>query len=55
MTNQDNTPTIIISRAEYNRLLQRDLMLLALEHSGVDNWDGYGDAQDLMDEWEGED
>lgn len=39
---------------ENRELKKRDLKLEALEQAGVDNWDGYGDAMDLLAEWNGE-
>lgn len=49
MAGTDNTVTI--SRKEYEELKKRDLKLTALEHSGVDNWDWYGDAMDQYQTW----
>ena len=46
--------TIIVSRNEYFKLQERDNFLSALEAAGVDNWDGYGDAQDILEEWDNE-
>ena len=37
--------TITISTEEYRRLQGAVCELEALEHMGVDNWCGYGDAQ----------
>jgi len=42
--------TVTISKKEYEALLDRDQFLSALERAGVDNWEGYGYAQDLLDE-----
>lgn len=39
-----------ISQEEYEELLQSDRKLCALERAGVDNWEGYDFAIDLMDE-----
>lgn len=39
--------TITISLQEYNELIKDSEFLLALRHAGVDNWEGYGYAQDL--------
>lgn len=33
---------------EYKYLLERNSILKALEQAGVDNWDGYSYAQELM-------
>jgi hypothetical protein len=46
--------TITINKREYNQLLKDQLMLQALEETGVDNWSGYDDAvecyQELLEE-----
>lgn len=36
--------TIVISKSEYETLKRAQLQLIALEQSGVDNWDWYGEA-----------
>lgn len=36
--------TVTISRAEYERLQERDDWLSCLEAAGVDNWDGMDEA-----------
>lgn len=46
--------SITISKKEYDSLKDSALLLQALEQSGVDNWDWYGDAMDLYREWKGE-
>lgn len=38
-----------ISKKEYESLLNDSQWLCALEAAGVDNWDGYEDAQDAME------
>lgn len=43
---------ITITKKEYERLIDADLFLNCLKACGVDNWQGYGDAVDMM---EGED
>lgn len=43
--------TVTISEKEYHELLDRDQFLSALEAAGVDNWDGFGEAVDLVKEW----
>jgi hypothetical protein len=40
--------TITIKRKEYTRLQERDQWLECLEAAGVDNWDGYEYAQELL-------
>lgn len=42
-----NEETVTITKLEYEKLKDRDLFLTALEHAGVDNWDWYGEAQDI--------
>ena len=37
-----------------DELEDRDLFLTALENSGVDNWEWYGEAQDLYEEYQNE-
>lgn len=39
---------VTISRKEYDRLLEAEAKLLALEAAGVDNWSGYGDAMEQL-------
>ena len=39
---------------ENTKLDKRDDFLTALESAGVDNWQGYEHAQDIMEEWENE-
>lgn len=38
-----------ISKDEYEALLERDKKLRALEGAGVDNWEGYDYAMELLD------
>ena len=42
--------TITISTKEYEDLLEDSKFLDALRQAGVDNWEGYSFAQDLLDE-----
>ena len=44
--------TITISLSEYDELHEASDKLNALEQAGVDNWEGYGVAMDLLEEWE---
>lgn len=39
-----------IPEAEYNELVKQSMILAALEAGGVDNWDGYDDAIEDLDE-----
>jgi len=38
-----------ISKKEYERLLEDSQWLCALEAAGVDNWEGYEEAQDALE------
>ena len=49
-----NKETVTITKEEYENLQERDDFLCALEAAGVDNWDGYSEAQQLLREWYGE-
>lgn len=42
----------LTERNEY--LEERDSLLCALESAGVDNWSGYDQALELLDEWNDE-
>lgn len=39
---------VVIPLKEYEELVERDNFLTCLESMGVDNWVGYGDAQEMM-------
>jgi hypothetical protein len=39
---------------ENNQLWDRDQFLCALEAHGVDNWGGWGDAMETVDQWNSE-
>ncbi len=39
-----NAQFIEITRAEHERLIERDAFLSALQAAGVDNWEGYSEA-----------
>lgn len=41
--------TITISKAVYEDMLEDIAFLRALEAAGVDNWEGFGIAQDMLD------
>lgn len=48
-------PTIQIPESEYKRLLKEHRLLIALRSAGVDNWDGWDTAMDMLNgEDEGE-
>ena len=44
--------TITISKEKHRRLLRDSLILAYLEVAGVDNWEGYEEAQRMMREHE---
>ena len=46
---------VSITFDEHNQLLNRDQKLCALEAAGVDNWEGYEEAMNILKEWNGED
>jgi len=47
--------TATISKELYEALLDRDQKLCALEAAGVDNWEGYEEAMNILEEWNSED
>ena len=44
--------TVTISKEEYESLLKDSEKLSALEAAGVDNWEGYDSAMELMEDME---
>jgi hypothetical protein len=42
---------ITVSEEEYTEMLDRLMWLDALEAAGVDNWDGWEEAQEIYQEW----
>lgn len=46
---------VTISKREYEDLVKRGKILLALEDAGIDNWEGYDYAYDLYEEMNKED
>jgi hypothetical protein len=52
MGEQAQLETVIISKVEYEELLEKSEFLSCLEAAGVDNWSGYGEAQEMMNEEE---
>lgn len=42
--------TVTITKAEYETLLEDQKLLEALQGAGVDNWQGYWDAMEMMQE-----
>lgn len=49
---QEQSKTIVIGRALYNSLLEDRAFLRQLHAAGVDNWEGYSEAQNGSDEEE---
>lgn len=47
---ENNAETVTISKEKYEELLEDSQKLNALECAGVDNWEGYGYAMELMEE-----
>jgi hypothetical protein len=45
---------ITISKKEYESLLEENRFLDALRMAGVDNWEGYNEAWNIIREWDGE-
>ena len=45
--------TVTIGAKRYEELLHSENKLMALEGAGVDNWEGYGDAMQALEEMEG--
>lgn len=44
--------SVNITLEEYKQLKQDSLKLEALEGAGVDNWEGYDDAMEMMEDVE---
>ena len=45
---------VTITKSEYDSLSEDSRWLSALECAGVDNWEGYGIAKDMLAEWDEE-
>jgi len=43
------SPEVTISREEYERLQADSALLIALMSVGVDNWDGWDQAHEVLD------
>jgi hypothetical protein len=43
---------VVITKEEYESLLSESRMYQRLVEFGVDNWNGYSDASDFVDEFE---
>ena len=51
MVETEDVPTmILVEEGKYNELLEMERWVYALEAAGVDNWEGYGFAQDVFEE-----
>lgn len=48
---QNEEPMVQITKVEYNNLVKDQKWLRCLEGAGVDNWDGWDYAVDLLNEW----
>lgn len=48
------TKTVAIDERIYDQLVRDSEFLSALQCCGVDNWDGYEEAQVLYDSWQEE-
>ena len=44
--------SVTIPKEEYEELKADQRFLRALQHAGVDSWDGYEEAQDILDDWD---
>lgn len=42
---------VTIDKERYDELMDLELLCLALEQAGVDNWSGYEIAMELYQEW----
>ncbi len=47
-------PKVEISESLYRELLERDNFLSALEAAGVNSWDGYSLAHEILEQWNNE-
>ena len=47
--------TVTITEDEYSELIEDSQFLAALRAAGVDNWNGYDHAIDIVSEWDSED
>ena len=45
---------VLVKKEEYKELLDESRFLHALQAAGVDNWEGYSYAYDLLEEWDSE-
>ena len=47
---ENNDETITIGKKEYNELKRNTDILSALNAAGVDNWDGYDYAMEMLED-----
>lgn len=47
-----NEETVTISKKQYDKLQADSAMLSALDCAGVDNWQGYELALDILEDWQ---
>ena len=47
--------SVTLTEAAYDELSEDSRFLCALRNAGVDNWDGYEEAQEMVKEWDEED
>ena len=46
----ESKETVTITKERYNELVEDQLWLSCLESAGVDNWNGYDYARELMED-----
>lgn len=46
------TEKITIDKTEYDELTKASCMLTALELCGVEHWECYNEAKELMEQWD---
>jgi hypothetical protein len=51
MSEQLQEETVTIPKSRFDKLAQDSDFLEALKQAGVDNWNGYGDAQEILESW----
>lgn len=49
MIEEKDNNTIVISKNEYDKLIEDRKLLRALQTAGVDNWEGYETALDYLE------
>lgn len=46
----EQNETVNITRAEHEQLLEDQQFLRALQAAGVNNWEGYSEAQEILED-----